>query len=84
MGLADARRSARYWISASAIAHRHIDDDLELYAIERLPESNTAPVEEHLLVCEECRARLAAWEEYVGRCGRQCAGLLTALPLPAG
>jgi hypothetical protein len=25
-----------------------------------------APVEMHLLVCEECRERLAAWDQYVG------------------
>jgi predicted anti-sigma-YlaC factor YlaD len=25
-----------------------------------------ALVEEHLLACEECRARLVEWEEYVG------------------
>jgi anti-sigma factor RsiW len=26
-----------------------------------LSEAASAPVEEHLLVCEECRARLAEW-----------------------
>jgi hypothetical protein len=37
------------------MATSHITcDELELYAMERLPESDTAPVEEHLLVCEEC------------------------------
>jgi site-specific recombinase XerD len=35
------------------------DDDLELYVMDRLAESDAAPVEEHLLVCGECRARLA-------------------------
>jgi anti-sigma factor RsiW len=48
------------------MATSHISgDDLELYAMERLPESDTAPVEEHLLVCEECRVRLAEWDGYV-------------------
>ena len=37
------------------MATSHITcDELELYPMERLPESDTAPVEEHLLVCEEC------------------------------
>ena len=48
------------------MATSHISgDDLELYAMERLPESDTAPVEEHLLVCEECQARLAGVDVYV-------------------
>jgi anti-sigma factor RsiW len=42
------------------MATRHItDDDLELYALDRLAEAAAAPVEEHLLACEERRARLA-------------------------
>ena len=40
-------------------------DDLELYVIERLSGSDTAPVEEHLLVCQECQARLADFDGYV-------------------
>ena len=48
------------------MAASHISgNDLELYAMERLPESDTAPVEEHLLVCEECRERLAGWDAYI-------------------
>jgi anti-sigma factor RsiW len=47
------------------MASRHIsDDDLELYALGRLDESDAAPVEEHLLTCAECRERLAQWDEY--------------------
>ena len=46
--------------------HHIAEDDLELYEIERLPEAHVAPVEEHLLVCEDCRAQLAAWDQYVG------------------
>ena len=42
------------------------EDDLERYALNRLPETDAAPLEEHLLVCEECRARLAEWGQYVG------------------
>ena len=41
------------------------DGDLELYALDRLAEPDAAPVEEHLLVCEECRERLVAWDDYV-------------------
>jgi predicted anti-sigma-YlaC factor YlaD len=47
------------------MAHRHNDDDdLERYALVRL--ADTAPVEEHLLACEECRGRLAGRDAYVG------------------
>ena len=47
------------------MAPSHItDDDLELYALETLPEPATAPVEGHLLVCEGCRERLAEWDGY--------------------
>jgi anti-sigma factor RsiW len=41
------------------------DDDLELLALDRLPEAAAAPAEEHLLVCAECRERLAGWDEWV-------------------
>jgi len=30
-----------------------------------IAEADVAPAEEHLLVCEERRQRLAAWDEYV-------------------
>ena len=41
------------------------DDDLERYALEPLPEAELAPLEEHLLICSECRNRLEATEQYV-------------------
>jgi len=41
------------------------DDDLELYALARLPESSAVGLEEHLLVCAQCRDRLVVWDEYV-------------------
>ena len=42
----------------------HITDlDLEMYALDRL--ADDALVEEHLLVCEDCRERLAGWDAYV-------------------
>ena len=39
------------------------DDDLRLYALDHLA---AAPVEEHLLVCEECLDRVARSDAYVG------------------
>jgi hypothetical protein len=56
------------------------DEDLELYALDRL--GDAAPVEEHLLVCEECRERLAGWDAYV-RAARtiRTKGLLARDPL---
>jgi anti-sigma factor RsiW len=48
------------------MAPPHIsDDDLELLALGRLPESATEPAEEHLLVCGGCQPRLADWDTYV-------------------
>ncbi len=38
---------------------------MELYSLNRLPEDEAAAVEEHLLVCEECRGRLEEMDEYV-------------------
>ena len=35
-------------------------------ALDRLSDERAAPVQEHLLVCDECRGRLAAWDAYVG------------------
>lgn len=63
---ADEGRLARYWMAVPQMAIPHIDEDgLELYALGRLAEAHAAPVEEHLLVCEECRQRLAEWDTYV-------------------
>lgn len=48
------------------MAAPHITDDLlELLALGRLPESAAEPAEEHLLICAECRERLAGWDQYV-------------------
>jgi hypothetical protein len=44
-------------LSESASAHES-DDQLELYALDRLNDSETIRVEEHLMVCEPCRERL--------------------------
>jgi hypothetical protein len=41
------------------------EDDLEQYAMRTIPESACATLEEHLLICEDCRDRLEATDEYV-------------------
>ncbi|MBN9658610.1 MAG: hypothetical protein J0H49_10565 [Acidobacteria bacterium] len=44
----------------------HISDDwLERYSMRTLHESHMPWVEEHLLVCRECQARLKATDEYI-------------------
>ena len=39
-------------------------DELENYSLGRLGRTRTGPLEEHLLICEECRGRLTAIEPY--------------------
>lgn len=39
--------------------------DLERYAMRSLPAPESDRLEEHLLVCAECRDRLKATDEYV-------------------
>lgn len=47
------------------MAAAHINDDaLEAYSLGRLVDADTALIEEHLLVCAQCRDRLAGWDEY--------------------
>jgi anti-sigma factor RsiW len=41
------------------------EDDLEQYAMQTLPESACLTLEEHLLICPECRERLTAMDEYL-------------------
>ena len=66
------------------MAARHINaDSLEIYALGRLAESDGVPVEEHLLVCEQCRERLAGWDEYVGAMRSAC-WQFRAVPLVRG
>jgi hypothetical protein len=40
------------------------DDVLELYSLGRMDEGQSAPVEEHLLVCEACRRRVEEFDEF--------------------
>ncbi len=47
-------------------AGEHIsEDDLEMYAMGRIGDLETGPIEEHLLVCEECQDSLAATDELI-------------------
>ena len=41
------------------------EETLELYAMRRLEEAHEARVEEHLLLCQQCRERLQAADDYV-------------------
>ena len=41
------------------------DNDLERLAMQTLTDSETGPLEEHLLVCGHCRERLDAEIEFV-------------------
>jgi hypothetical protein len=41
------------------------EDVLEEYAFDRLPEAQTAEVEEHLLVCAQCRESLEGVDEFI-------------------
>ena len=41
-------------------ADRHIDDDtLERYVLDQLSEDKAAPIDEHLVTCQQCQDRLA-------------------------
>ena len=45
---------------------QHVSDDtLERFAMQTLHEPEAGPLEEHLLVCNECRDRLDVEIEYV-------------------
>jgi hypothetical protein len=45
---------------------QHVTDDtLERYAMQTLPEPEVGPLEQHLLICGECRERLDAEIEFV-------------------
>lgn len=47
-------------------SYGHIPDDiLDEFAMDMLPEADSAPWEEHLLVCERCQVRVAEADEYI-------------------
>ena len=41
------------------------EDDAESYVMETLPAAEPARIEEHLLICDECRQRLIEVEQYI-------------------
>jgi hypothetical protein len=47
------------------IVEHATDDLLARYAMQALPESDVIPLEEHLLICPNCRGRLQAQLEFV-------------------
>ena len=51
------------------------EDDLERYVVQTLTESAAATLEEHLLICSECRDRLVDAEEYVAALQAAASGL---------
>ena len=45
---------------------QHVSDDtLERYAMQTLPESESGPLEEHILICPDCQERLQAEIDFV-------------------
>jgi len=63
------------------------DDRLELYALGRLPDAETAEIEEHLLVCESCRLNLAEADRFIAALRYAAAAFdadAPARPKPAG
>lgn len=58
-------------------AHR-TDEQLELYALDRLPESDKALLEEHLLVCVSCREKLDGIGDFAQ--GMRAAGAQSVSP----
>ena len=56
----------------------HISEDaLEAYAMAKLPESEEAPVEEHLLICETCQDRLMFLEQFIAATRAAAASILS-------
>ena len=58
------------------------EDDLERYAMRTVPEAELAPLEEHLLICTDCRSQLESTERYV-EAVRRAAASMTAEPCRA-
>jgi hypothetical protein len=45
---------------------KHIsENDLERYAMQRIPGTKSGPLDEHLLICLECQDRLRAEIDFV-------------------
>ena len=59
--------------------HRHVDDEaIERYSVGETPEGEVARLEEHLLICESCRRRLAETDVYGSSMQRASAELRRA------
>ena len=59
-------------------ANRHMDDEeIERYSMGAMPQAAIAPFEEHLLICEPCRLRLARTDAYVSAMRQASARLRT-------
>jgi hypothetical protein len=56
-----ARQSLRYIESVEHIS----EDDLERYAMQRIPGTESGPLEEHLLICLECQDRIQSEIDFV-------------------
>jgi anti-sigma factor RsiW len=41
------------------------DDDLDLYVLGKLPETQTRSLEQHLLLCEVCQQRLEQTDAFI-------------------
>jgi hypothetical protein len=62
---------------------RHIEDSaVESYAMRSIPDESAAEVEQHLLICQDCRERVAETDTYL-RAIRMAARHLQAEPEPA-
>jgi anti-sigma factor RsiW len=58
------------------MAKQHTADELlEVYSMNRLSASASAPVEEHLFDCTLCQDRLANWDEYTRAMRAACRSL---------
>lgn len=49
----------------NAVASHFPDELLERYAMGKLCEEESAPLEEHLFICAACRDRLEALDEFI-------------------
>jgi anti-sigma factor RsiW len=59
------------------------EEALDLYALGRLPEDAAAPLEEHLLLCEDCRNQVTEFEA-IGRAFRDAQALPPLRRRPPG
>jgi len=58
------------------------EEDLERYAMGRVPASAVRDLELHLLVCHRCQDRMAEMDAFVQGMLAACEGLATPCPRP--